>query len=208
MRVLAVHPGPLMYTKIYLRLEPLGLELVAEAARRAGHDVRLLDLQVEGERDYLRMIHEWVPDAVLFSCNYLANVPEIVDLAKLTKSRQPGTFIIVGGHSASFVAMELLDHGQGAIDCVLKGEGEANIAALLAAAAQDRQAVPLVPGAVTPAGEGNRSPRISCHGPLMRIVRWSPAITLVDGSGAPKEIARSRIASATRRWNRCRTGER
>ena len=29
MRVLAVHPGPLMYTKIFLRLEPLGLELVA-----------------------------------------------------------------------------------------------------------------------------------------------------------------------------------
>ncbi len=27
MKVLAVHPGPLMYTKIYLRLEPLGLPL-------------------------------------------------------------------------------------------------------------------------------------------------------------------------------------
>ena len=26
MKFLAVHPGPLMYTKIYLRLEPLGLE--------------------------------------------------------------------------------------------------------------------------------------------------------------------------------------
>jgi hopanoid C-3 methylase len=37
MKVLAVHPGPLMYTKIFLRLEPLGLELVAAAARLAGH---------------------------------------------------------------------------------------------------------------------------------------------------------------------------
>ena len=36
-----------MYTKIYLRLEPLGLELVAQAARNAGHHVRLIDLQVE-----------------------------------------------------------------------------------------------------------------------------------------------------------------
>ena len=27
MKFLAVHPGPLMYTKIYLRLEPLGREL-------------------------------------------------------------------------------------------------------------------------------------------------------------------------------------
>ena len=46
MNVLLVHPSPLMYTKIYLRLEPLGLELVAAAARRAGHDVTLIDLQV------------------------------------------------------------------------------------------------------------------------------------------------------------------
>ena len=47
MKILGVHPGPLMYTKIFLRLEPLGLELVAAAARAAGHEVRLIDLQVE-----------------------------------------------------------------------------------------------------------------------------------------------------------------
>lgn len=63
MKVLAVHPGPLMYTKIFLRLEPLGLELVAEAARRAGHDVRLLDLQVERQRDDVRLVQEWRPVA-------------------------------------------------------------------------------------------------------------------------------------------------
>src|SRR5208283_2310874 len=39
MRLLAIHPGPLMYTKVFLRLEPLGLELVAAAALRDGHDV-------------------------------------------------------------------------------------------------------------------------------------------------------------------------
>ena len=50
MKILGVHPGPLMYTKIFLRLEPLGLELVAAAARAAGHEVRLIDLQVEISR--------------------------------------------------------------------------------------------------------------------------------------------------------------
>ncbi len=154
MKVLAVHPGPLMYTKIYLRLEPLGLELVAEAARRAGHDVRLLDLQVERQRDYVRLLDEWQPEVVLLSCNYLANVPEIVDLATVTKSRHPDMCIAVGGHSASFVAKELLEHGEGAIDCVLKGEGEANIGALLRAVNEDRSALHLVAGAVTAAGEG------------------------------------------------------
>lgn len=121
MKVLAVQPGPLMYTKIYLRLEPLGLELVAEAVRRAGHSVRLLDLQIEDQRDYMRLLQEWAPDAVLFSCNYMANVHEIVDLAKLSKTARPSTFIVVGGHSASFVAADFLAHGEGAIDCVLKG---------------------------------------------------------------------------------------
>ena len=34
MKFMAVHPSCLMYSKIYLRLEPLGLELVAAAAER------------------------------------------------------------------------------------------------------------------------------------------------------------------------------
>ena len=86
MKVLTVHPGPLMYTKIYLRLEPLGLELVAQAIRTAGHDVRMIDLQAETHQDYVRLIEEWRPDAIGFSCNYLPNVPEVIDLAKHTKA--------------------------------------------------------------------------------------------------------------------------
>lgn len=156
MKVLAVHPGPLMYTKIYMRLEPLGLELVAQAARQAGHQVHLIDLQAETHADYFKIIDRWKPDVVAFSCNYLANVPEIVDLAKLTKERLPRNFILVGGHSASFVAHEFLEHGGGAIDCVLKGEGEAAIPQLLLAVAHDRKALTSVPGVVTLDGEGPR----------------------------------------------------
>src|SRR6476619_5604263 len=127
MKVLAVHPSPLMYTKIYLRLEPLGLELVAQAIRNAGHEVRLIDLQVESWRDYIRLLDTWQPDVVAASCNYLANVPEVIDLAKLTKYRLPRAVVCVGGHSASFVAEDMLAHGAGAIDCIVKGEGEAVI---------------------------------------------------------------------------------
>ena len=104
MKVLAVHPGPLMYTKIFLRLEPLGLELIAEAVRRAGHQVRLLDLQVEPQQAYFETIEAWRPDAIAFSCNYLANVPEIIDLAKATRAALPDVFFFVGGHSISFTA--------------------------------------------------------------------------------------------------------
>ena len=154
MRLLFVHPGPLLYTRVFLRLEPLGLELVAEAARRAGHLTRLIDLQVEDHDDYRRMVAEWQPDFVAFSCNYLANVPEIIDLAKETKAVLPRCFVCVGGHSASFTARAILEHGEGAIDCVLRGEGEAAIPNLLEAVEQDRSAVGTVPGAVTADGDG------------------------------------------------------
>jgi hypothetical protein len=59
------------------------------------------------------MIAERRPDFIAFSCNYLANVPEIVDLAVATKIVVPHSFICVGGHSASFIAETILEHGEG-----------------------------------------------------------------------------------------------
>jgi len=153
MRVLGVHPGPLMYTRIFLRLEPLGLELVAAAARQAGHEVALIDLQVETHRDFFSWVTRWQPDLILFSCNYLANVPEIVDLAKAAKAKSPRATICVGGHSASFVAEALIEHGEGAIDCVIRGEGEAALPALLSAIGAGTDLIG-VPGAVTANGHG------------------------------------------------------
>jgi hopanoid C-3 methylase HpnR len=153
MRVLAVHPGPLMYTRIFLRLEPLGLELVAAAARRAGHEVALIDLQVESHRDFTGWVERWRPDVILFSCNYLANVPEIIDLAKAARAKLPRATICVGGHSASFVAPALIEHAEGAIDCVIRGEGEAALPLLLAAIESGGD-LTAVPGAVTAGGHG------------------------------------------------------
>ncbi|MBV9201324.1 MAG: cobalamin-dependent protein, partial [Alphaproteobacteria bacterium] len=153
MRVLGVHPGPLMYTKVFLRLEPLGLELVAQSLRQAGHQVRLIDLQVEDHRAYFRLLQRWRPEVVAISCNYLANVPEIVDLAKTTKARFPNVFICIGGHSASFTASAIIEHGAGAIDCVLTGEGEATMPLVLAAIEAGND-IGSVAGAVTAAGVG------------------------------------------------------
>ncbi len=153
MRLLGVHPSALMYSRVFLRLEPLGLELVAAAARRAGHEVRLIDLQVESHVEYDRMVAAWRPEVIAFSANYLANIPEILDLARRTKERLPEIVICVGGHSASFTAKSILEHGAGAVDVVLKGEGEAALPSLLEAVAAGR-AIASVPGAVTLAGEG------------------------------------------------------
>jgi hopanoid C-3 methylase HpnR len=146
MRIVLVHPSALMYSELYLRLEPLGLERVASVLLADGHDVRLLDLQVYDHADYFALLDEFRPDAVGMSLNYLANVPEVVDLAKATKAMLPGCRVFVGGHSVSFVAERVLEHGQGAIDAVLRGEGEAG-APLLVHALRDG-GLDTVPGAV------------------------------------------------------------
>lgn len=48
----------------------------------------------------------------------------------------------------------MLQHGEGKIDCVLKGEGEAGLPLLLEAVEHDRANIAGVAGAVTPNGEG------------------------------------------------------
>jgi hopanoid C-3 methylase HpnR len=150
MKVLFVHPGPLLYSKIFLRLEPIGLTLVASVAAKAGHEVRLIDLQVFTPHEYFRELQKFMPDAVGFSLNYLANVPEVLDLVRETRRLIPAGFLFVGGHSASFISRDLLAHAGGTLDCVVRGEGEGIIARLL-------DSIPRVdglPGVETASGSG------------------------------------------------------
>jgi hopanoid C-3 methylase HpnR len=143
-----------MYSEIYLRLEPLGLELVAASARKAGHEVRLLDLQAFKHEDFVVTLDDWKPDAVGFSLNYLANIPEVVDLAKQVHKRLPECFVFVGGHSASFTAREILEHADGAIACVVRGEGEGITPLLLEAVGNGRTQLHTLPGVVTLDNDG------------------------------------------------------
>ncbi len=152
MRVLLVNPRALIYSKNYMTLEPLGLERVAQAVHHAGHEVRLVDLQVSSPRGYLRSLRDWKPEAVGFSLNYLANVPEVVDLALEAKRRLPGSFVFVGGHTASFIARELLACSEGAVDCVVRGEGESTTPRLLEEVPDGR--LDQIPGAVWAGGSG------------------------------------------------------
>jgi hopanoid C-3 methylase HpnR len=151
-RVLFVHPSPLMYSEIYLRLEPIGLERVAAAAVAAGHEVRMVDLQIFKHSELYRELQKFRPHAVAFSLNYLANVPEVIDLAKAIRAVLKDCFIFVGGHSGSFVADDLLEHAEGAIDCVVRGEGEGITQQLLSAIGDGQ--IAKLPGVVTMNGSG------------------------------------------------------
>src|SRR5271170_3190409 len=152
MKVLLVHPSALLYSEVYLRLEPLGMECVASAIERAGHQVLLVDLQVFTHPELHREIKRFGPDAVGFSVNYLANVPEVIDLAKLVRKTVPKAFIFCGGHSISFIAEEVLAHGDGAINAIVMGEGELTVPRML-------ERVPNVDGMAGVATLGGNGPR-------------------------------------------------
>lgn len=156
-RVLFVHPSPLMYSEIFLRLEPLGLERVAGAARQAGHDVRMLDLQVFGHDELHRELRRFEPEAVGFGLNYLANVPEVLDLSQAVKRRLPGCFTFAGGHSVSFIAAEAIEQSRGGLDAIVRGDGEL-ITPMLLEAARGRGEIADLPGVVTLAGTGKGAP--------------------------------------------------
>ncbi|HET9972457.1 MAG TPA: hopanoid C-3 methylase HpnR [Streptosporangiaceae bacterium] len=152
MRLLLVHPSSLMYSEIFLRLEPLGLERVAGAAREAGHEVRVVDLQVLSRADLAAELAAFSPDAIGVSLNYLANIPEAIELAAAAKQAVPGCFVFFGGHSVSFIAADVLAQAAGHVDAIIRGEGETAIGPLLAAIRDG--GLDTVPGLVSPAGRG------------------------------------------------------
>jgi hopanoid C-3 methylase len=156
MRVLMVHPSGLMYSEIFLRLEPLGVERVAAAARAAGHQVRLVDLQVFSHDELSAEIGEFEPDAIGFGVNYLANVPEVLDLARRLKRLRPDRFVFMGGHSVSFIADHVLRQADGALDAVVRGDGEPIIGRLLDAVegGADADDLSRLPGVVSASGGG------------------------------------------------------
>jgi len=78
----------------------------------------------------------------------------VIDLAVETKRRLPDCFVFVGGHSASFITAEMLEHARGGIDCVVRGEGEAIAPRLLEAIGDP--SLEALPGVVTRHGAGPR----------------------------------------------------
>ena len=152
MRLLLVHPSSLMYSEIFLRLEPLGVERVAGAAREAGHEVRVMDLQVFSHADLAAELASFRPQALGVSLNYLANIPEAIEIAGTVKQAVPGCFVFFGGHSVSFVAEDVLGQAEGTVDAVVRGEGETAIGPLLDAVRDG--GVDTVPGVVSLGGRG------------------------------------------------------
>lgn len=95
-------------------------------------DIRILELTVNELQDHLlSRLYAENPDVVLFSC-YIWNTELTLKLASDLKQLLPGTFIVLGGPEVSFGSFDMMLRN-GAIDCIVRGEGEETCRELLQA---------------------------------------------------------------------------
>ena len=126
MRILLIQPGDsntLGFRGTAL-VEPLGLETVAGAL--AGHQVRLLDMRVEGDLE--RVLDHFRPEVCGISCSFTLDRNLAVAAAEAARAADSRPYVVVGGHYAS---VNPRDFAHPAIDAVVVGEGETTIVDLV-----------------------------------------------------------------------------
>jgi radical SAM superfamily enzyme YgiQ (UPF0313 family) len=126
--------------------EPLELEYVA--AGLSGHEVHILDLQVE--RGLRRKLRSFRPDVVGTS-SYITGVNEVKKLCRTVKRWNPDVWTVVGGVHASRVAEDFVDDS---VDVIVPGDGTSVMPELLAAIEEGRS-VETVPGLALPSEGGS-----------------------------------------------------
>ncbi len=106
-----------------IRAEPLGLEMVAGGLRERGHEVRILDLRIEGKRALQQVLQSFRPHLCGISCPWTIDHPVVHQLASTLKEANPDIFVVVGGIHASLCPQAF----QPPLDGVVVGEGEETI---------------------------------------------------------------------------------
>lgn len=124
--------GPAMF----INSMATGLLSIASEVERGGYRVELLHLGVERIAspgfDLSAHLKSSQPKVVGLSLNWHHQAPDTMDAARIVRETLPDAFIVLGGHTASSFAREILEnHAQ--VDAVIKGEGEAPMVRLVKA---------------------------------------------------------------------------
>ena len=112
---------------------PLGVLYLAQAARAAGHDARIMDLRVlrgDEVKPALDAAIAWKPDFVGFGA-HSHQAATVRQVAGYIRKRLPDAFLAAGGPLATANTDYVLD--QTTVDACVLGEGEETFAQLLAA---------------------------------------------------------------------------
>jgi anaerobic magnesium-protoporphyrin IX monomethyl ester cyclase len=139
MRILIVNPphqsiGSRMPGEM---LPPLGLLSIAGPLIDDGHDVRLLDADIDNlsVTDVVRQVIEHAPEAVLIGHNGSTSAhPTVVEVVGLIARSLPGVVIVYGGVYPTYHWQDVLETVE-EIDVIVRGEGEETTRRLMAAIA-------------------------------------------------------------------------
>ncbi len=117
---------------------PLYLVYLAGAARAAGYEAMIYDAMTKdvGYPEIEKTIRDFKPDFVAVSV-ITCTAPDAMEVIELAKRIDPAIRTIFGGVHASFMFEELLSQ-TGALDYVIRGEGERTLVELLDAVMQKR----------------------------------------------------------------------
>ncbi len=110
-------------------ITPYGLLSLAAQAKRAGHEVTLLNLYAFSWRDVTKIVRCLPADLYGLSC-FTSNRRGTLSVAQLIREMHPEAYVVVGGPHASALPGEMLEHGP-AIDGVVIGEGEETFSELI-----------------------------------------------------------------------------
>lgn len=194
MMVLLVNPPALsMYSTFGLSMPPMGLLYVAAALEQSGHVVTVCDLTVDGSGLEDQQIAS--ADIVGISSD-TTRIDRALKLASRVKAA--GKQVVMGGPHPQFLAEDILCRG--AVDFIVKGEGEAVFPALLKVL-QEGKSLETVPGlifyrngSVIDTGDAIRLdveqiPLPARHllelSPYQAVVCGRPAASLVSSRGCP-----------------------
>jgi len=102
----------------FFKIEPLGLEYIAAALKRDGHEARIYDLRFVkgGERGIVKLLQREAPDVVGIASAHTLDTNEAIALARVVKHWNRSVFTLIGGHAAS-VFPEPFTSGSG-VECV------------------------------------------------------------------------------------------
>ncbi len=118
MKVLLINPGASnIYSKVEANLPPLGIAYLAAVAREGGHNIKVVDLNVEKKAlentdlNYFDII------------GITTDTPRYYEALRIAKEiKKTGKLIVMGGYHVTFLDEEVLSTGY--VDVVVRGEGE------------------------------------------------------------------------------------
>jgi radical SAM superfamily enzyme YgiQ (UPF0313 family) len=128
MNVLLVRPDPgneRFGLGPFFRVEPLGLEYIAQALRERGHRTEIADLRFgRGLASWIRRVR---PRVVGISGMHALEYDQMLETARAIRRISPESFIVVGGHAASAYPVPL-EHDE--VDAICVDDGEEVVPAL------------------------------------------------------------------------------